>query len=337
MTREWHEMTSPLVYGYGLAGGLHFPWHDNLDETIAYYGSIEPIVGQEIDYNANYWLTRSFPFDFSITSVSNDGIVGQIQLDRSYPGAVGILCDWSGQIINGGGNLLVRAAGTEWQTGTNFVFIAKPTTSDSDSHIFINPESAASQFPDYKEEADGPPNLTTLRSRTSLRVALEGNFDSGGTITFSGTVRLIVQKSLESIPVEGIGAKLYRAVGGMVDDVTPVDSSFRAYTVRRQRGIHTPDNNRFRVCLAGCSGTTDDDPTAVFLSEDGGDSWTQVGTIDEVGGKYQGCYVTESGLVYAFGKNFIGVSTWDNLMNGGDFDNRTGNMPNDTIKAIMGA
>ncbi len=160
---------------------------------------------EPVDIEGDYWLTPEFSVSYSKTTTSNFGEQVLITLDTSYAGAVGILLDWSGTVSGGGGNLSVNTDGDEFSQPDTFLF-SGGTGSYGGASIFINPWSEASVFPTYTADP-GPfaPNLTTLRARTTLRLNAGGNYDTGGTLTFEGTARIIIKTSVQAFPGASTG------------------------------------------------------------------------------------------------------------------------------------
>lgn len=159
---------------------------------------------QPIDYDVDYWLSSEFVGSYNESHTSNFGEQFLVDLDTAYPGAVGILIDWSATVTGGAGNLGVQTDGIEFNDlGFTALFVGG-AGGYSGSHIFINPWTEASKFPTYTDDVTkGSPDLPTLRSRASLRLHAGGNYGAGGTIDFTGTARIIVAKSVQSFPGSG--------------------------------------------------------------------------------------------------------------------------------------
>jgi hypothetical protein len=317
------------IQGYGLAGALHFPWHDNASETICYYGSISQ------SQTTGTWEQT---FDFTLDDYGWVPVLNGLgNTCCAWVAGVGFRAIFDPNVNPATfEQVIIKNTSTGYTVRSMTMSYFSPTSGNcaltftyNTTDNSVNP---ASNNGSYTHDTDPLPTPdSAITSKVQLRV-LQASATSSTTVISAATIR-----GTGTNPYTVDEIKLYRANGPTRTDITPVDSSARPYTVRFQRSIHTPDNNRFRVCVCGCNGTSDTEPTAVFLSSDGGDSWVQVGTIDETGGRYRGCFVSDNGIVWVWGgAGYLGVARWEDLMAGGVFDVRTGNLPSETIKLIIG-
>lgn len=151
-----------------------------------------------IDYDATYWLSPAFTVSEVKSTALPDNLYPFVTLDRTYPGAVGALVDWSASVSGGAGNL----GASTWDTGewSTYYFIVQPPENQSltGQHIFSNPGSIADDFPDYTFAA--AVNLTNIRASTQLDFQMGGSFPDGSLITLDAAVRIVSLKSIEAYP-----------------------------------------------------------------------------------------------------------------------------------------
>lgn len=347
-------LTSPNMDAYGLAGGLHFPWHDNAGETIAYYGSAQDGIGfgtGDIGFTSVPAATSNVgpnDFDQSLTGV----IVSPAEVSLTWDVPAKTIfnsflqmqwsCLW-GHNGNTHTQFKVKATPRPDYASLNYSGTCTPADRQPDLYIVVDNNalgsSTTAQLSSSKtvvgDTIEYVFNLGADNYVFGFAMTMRGWGSTGGTCAAFTDIFNIQVYEIDSSSVTGGSNTLYRAEGTTQTDITPQDEDGFHYTARHQRAIHTPDNNRHRVCVCGTHG--DGTKQCVFLSSDDGDTWTQVTDVDDTGSLYEGCYVTPSGMVWVWGDHYLGVGEWTALLAGSGFDDRTGDMPNQKIKLIAGA
>jgi hypothetical protein len=238
--------------------------------------------GEEIDYDANYWLSKPYPIDFDETrGVGSPVNEHPIELGQTYPGAIGVICDYDATAtFTGPVNADYRSDDIGLRVSGDFVFAAcygtSPNVYSDQKVIFTNDSSVLTAFSEYTDVGD--PNLPTLQAATSLLTNFGGNAGTSSQVEFTGVFRVIVEKATQAYPGSGGGlaAVAYTDDGG---------ETFSPQTIGDAPGAFGGcDTIRIGdVCLAGIDGQ-------VMKSSAGG-AFAAYGSAMPTGGQPNAIYI----------------------------------------------